>query len=174
MQWTVINRDQQELPVHILQLSQGCNRQHLNLYSVIYLSLRVVEVGRNSDDSVFCFGSQVIFCNTKEQRWCRDQKETCDFCSRVSEIHTCSLLHFHEDKGSSLTGRVHFTMSLHPSITIGCTHNLVRHVLPVKLIVWWGNETVQKSPNLVDRSKQLLTGLFGPLGHHSDVQSIFW
>lgn len=30
-----------------------------------YLSLRVVKVGRDSDDSVFCFGSQVIFCNKR-------------------------------------------------------------------------------------------------------------
>lgn len=65
-----------------------------------------------------------------------DQKETWDFSSRASETRTCSLLHFHEDKGSSLTGGIHFTMSLHPGITIGCTYNLVGHVLPVKLIVW--------------------------------------
>lgn len=38
------------------------------MWEYAYLSLRVVEVGRDSDDSIFCFGSQVIFCNTKEQQ----------------------------------------------------------------------------------------------------------
>lgn len=42
--------------------------QTFNFYSVTYLSLRVIEVGWYSDDSIFCFGSQVIFCNT-EDHW---------------------------------------------------------------------------------------------------------
>ena len=44
---------------------------------------------------------------------------------------TCGLFHLHENKGTDLTWRVDFAVSLQPRITVRRLYNLVRDVLPV-------------------------------------------
>lgn len=63
-------------------------------------------------------------------------------------LDTCSLLHLHQNKGSSLAGRVHLPVSLHPGVAVGSSHDLVRHVLPAnenKASLQTGRDSITQS-----------------------------
>lgn len=97
-----------------------------------YLSLRVIEVGWNSDHSILHRASQVALYNI--WIWSKTNAHMCKTFKLSFDClynYTCSLFHLHKNKGSCLARGVHFAMSLNPSITIWCTHNFVGNILPV-------------------------------------------
>ena len=104
------------------------------------LSLRVVEVGRHSDDSLL---------------------------DGVADVALGCLLHLGEDEGTNLGGRVGLATGLNPGIAIAGTDDLVRKVLHVSLGLSIVESTSDKTLGSVESVLGVLDCL--SLGNITDV-----